>query len=252
MKRILICVLALMCLFGTALAETSHVYDPSGVFSAGEQAGLEARAQALMDEYGVDLLLAITRKPIGMEAYDYAPEIYAELRGTDASENYGVFAVDLAGRTYDFDAEGQLGRAMNDYGGNRRVEDMLVGYFSDGDYLGAMNAWIELAAELSDPANGYGQPVTPLAYAAGFIVFILIGAMVIAGIAVGVMISKLKTAKFQSAANAYVVENSLRMRTATEHFLYETVTRRKIERSSSSSGGGSHSSSSSCRGGGHF
>ena len=61
MKRILICVLALMCLFGAALAETPHVYDPSGIFSAKERASLEADAQALMDEYGVDLLLAITR-----------------------------------------------------------------------------------------------------------------------------------------------------------------------------------------------
>ena len=251
MKRILIIALALMCLFGSALAETAHVYDPSGVFSAKEQADLEAGAQALMEEYGVDLLLAITRKSIGMEAYDYAPEIYAELRGADACEDYGVFAVDLAGRTYGFDAEGQLGRAMNDYGGNR-VENLLVGYLSDGEYLGAMNAWIDLARTLSDPANGYGQPVTPLAYAAGYLVFILIGAMVIAGIVVGVMISKLKTAKFQSAANAYVVENSMQMRTATEHFLYETVTRRKIERNTSNGSSGSHSSSSSCRGGGHF
>ena len=250
MKRILICVLALFCLFGCALAESAHVYDPSGVFSARETAKLEADAAALMDEYGVDLLLAITSQPIGMEAYDYAPVLYAELRGEDACEDYGVFVVDLAGRTYGFDAEGQLGRAMNDYGGSR-VEDMLVGYLSDGEYLGAMNAWIDLAQTISDPANGYGQPVTPLAYAARYIVFILIGAMVIAGITVGVMIGKLKTAKFQSAANAYVVENSLQMRTATEHFLYETVTRRKIERSNSS-GGSSGSSSSSCRGGGHF
>lgn len=251
MKRILICVLVLMCLFSAALAETSHVYDPSGIFSAKERAGLEADAQALMDEYGVDLLLAITREPIGMEAYDYAPEIYAELRGADACADYGVFAVDLAGRTYGFDAEGQLGRAMNDYGGSR-VENLLLRYLSNGDYLGAMNAWIDLARTLSNPANGYGQPVTPLAFAADYIVFILIGAMVIAGIMVGIMISKLKTAKFQSAANAYVVENSMQLRTATEHFLYETVTQRKIERSNSNGGGGSHSSSSSCRGGGHF
>ena len=251
MRRILICILALLCLFGSALAESAHVYDPSGVFSAREAAELEADAAALMDKYGVDLLLAITSQPIGMEAYDYAPVLYSDLRGEDAREDYGVFLVDLAGRTYGFDAEGQLGRAMNDYGGNRRVEDMLVGYLSDGEYFGAMRAWIDLAQTLSDPANGYGQPVTPPVYAARYIVFILIGAMIIAGITVGVMIGKLKTAKFQSAANAYVVENSLQMRTATEHFLYETVTRHKIERSNSS-GGSSGSSSSSCRGGGHF
>lgn len=257
MKRIWICLLALICLCGTALAEASHVYDPSGIFSAQETAQLESAAQSIRETYGVDLLLAIMDEDISMEAEDYAPELYANLRGQDAQEDYGAFAVDLHGRTYGFDAEGRLGRAMNDYGA-RSVEKLLLRYLADGDYLGAMNAWIDLAERLCNPATAPSagvrrQPLSPLEFAGKYIAFILIGAIVIAGIVVGVMISKLKTAKFQSAANAYVVDNSLELRTATEHFLYETVTRRKIERNPPNNGGGaSHSSSSSCHGGGHF
>lgn len=255
MKKVLICLLALMWLSGCALAESFHVYDPSGVLNDQETAALESRAQRLWEEYGVDLLLGVTTDPIGMEAEDYAPRLYADRRGEEAQENYGVVLIDLCDRTYGFRTEGALGRAMNRYGA-RNVENLLLRYLADGEYYGAMDAWLGLVSDLCQPDSKYGdaqaKPLTPLEFAGQYIVFVFIGALVISGIVVGIMISKMKTARFQSAANAYVVENSMELRTATEHFLYETVTRRKIERNTHTNGGGSHSGSNTCSGGGHF
>ena len=66
-NAILMTLLALMCLSGCALAESFHVYDPSGVLNDQETAALESRAQRLWEEYGVDLLLGVTTDPIGMD-----------------------------------------------------------------------------------------------------------------------------------------------------------------------------------------
>jgi len=85
-----------------------------------------------------------------------------------------------------------------------------------------------------------------------FIVFILIAAAVIAGIVLAVMIGKLKTAKFARAAGDYVVKDSLNLNGSSDIFLYETVTRRKIQTQSSGGRSGSSGGGSRTRGGGSF
>ena len=64
-------------------------------------------------------------------------------------------------------------------------------------------------------------------------------------IIVGVMKSKLKTVRFQTAANSYMKKGSLALTESSDLFLYHTVTRTAKPESSSSSGGSStHRSSS--------
>lgn len=259
MKKAMILLLAIAWLMGCgAVAQAQeYVYNPSGILSEETVEALSRRADELSEAYDIDLLLAMLDESVGMNAEAYAPTLYAQLRGEAAREDYGVLVINLYDRTYGFDAEGRLGRAMNVYGA-RNVESMLAGYLSKENFSGAMAGWVELAADLA--AQGFDGSVPPpsaFEIANGMVGWILALAALIAALAVLGMKSMLKTAKFQPRADSYIVENSLNVQTASEFYLYETVTRRKIERESSSPAGrgGSHSSSgssSSCRGGGSF
>ena len=55
--------------------------------------------------------------------------------------------------------------------------------------------------------------------------------------------SKLKIAKYKSNAGLYVLADSLNLTESSDLYLYQTVTRTRIESSSKSGGGGSSSGS---------
>ena len=70
-------------------------------------------------------------------------------------------------------------------------------------------------------------------------------------IIVGRMKAKLKTVRFQSAANSYIKDGSLNINERRDLFLYNTVTRTAKPKADDSGGGSSHTSSSgSTHGGG--
>ena len=69
-------------------------------------------------------------------------------------------------------------------------------------------------------------------------------ALIVSLIIVFIMKGGMKTAKNKVDASFYVVSNSLNLLTANDIYLYETVTRTKIETPSGGSGGGGRSFSS--------
>ena len=81
----------------------------------------------------------------------------------------------------------------------------------------------------------------------------LVAGIVLSLIVVGTMKSKLKTVRFQAAANNYVKAGSMNLTESRDIFLYNTMTKTKKEKNdSSSSGGGSstHTTSSGSTAGG--
>lgn len=235
MKRFLICLIALFCLTVPALADDSFIYDPADVFSAEEELRMEESLSVLRETYGVDTLIAFTDQSMGMDAYDYVPYIYSQLRGSDARPDAAILAVCLDNRTYRLEATGRVIPAMEHYGwddADMRVQSLLA----QNNYFGAAAAWVDI---LTDACT----PKPPFVEALEYMPFVVIIAVLIAAVVVVTMVKQLKTAKHQSAAAAYVVQNSLKLRDASEVFLYETVTVRKIEQSSNSSGGGGGSRS---------
>ena len=249
MKRILICILALMCLSASALAETVRLYDPDDVFTAGQQADFTQRADALSEAYGVDLLFVVTYDSQGLHGYDYAPQIYQSIRGSEAQRNYGVVAVLLDNRTYGFDARGTLSHAFNSNGGSEKLETLLEYHLRNDAYYEAANAYLDYVERLC-LSDDFGAIPSAFDIANEFAVFVVIIAALIAGIVVAILVGKLKTARFASSAGAYVVEDSLHLNGSGDIFLYETVTRHKIQ--SQSSGGGRSGGGSRTRGGGSF
>ena len=80
----------------------------------------------------------------------------------------------------------------------------------------------------------------------------LVVGVVLSLMVVGTMKSKLKTVRFQAAANNYVKAGSMNLTERRDIFLYNTMTKTKKEKNDSSSGGGSstHTTSSGSTAGG--
>lgn len=127
------------------------------------------------------------------------------------------------------------------------VGDRIVSDLSAGDYAGAFKAYAnEVKREIVHETSFFNWTRLGVALAIGFIIALIV---------VGSMKAKLKTVRFQPAANNYLKPGSLNVTLAQENFLYNTVTRTARPKDDGGSGGGSHTSSGGVShggGGGHF
>ncbi|HPY94766.1 MAG TPA: hypothetical protein PLR12_05015, partial [Clostridia bacterium] len=112
---------------------------------------------------------------------------------------------------------------------------------SNQDYYGAFSDYIRYVKRLQVPASGVELLTEYMPY-------VLIAGLVIGLVYALVLKSRMNIAKFRYDADAYVVPNSLNLHTVQDLYLYQTVTRTKIESSSGSKGSGGGFSSGS-RGG---
>ena len=127
---------------------------------------------------------------------------------------------------------------------------------SDGDYADAFNTFAELCddfitkARTGKPYDSGNMPKEPMK--PGWILVAVIAGFILSFITVGTMKGKLKTVRFQPAANSYMKAGSMNITESRDMFLYNTVTRTAKPKDSDSGGGSStHTSSSgSSHGGG--
>ena len=103
-----------------------------------------------------------------------------------------------------------------------------------------------------EPYDIDNEPQKPMSWI--WIPISLVAGIVLSLIVVGTMKSKLKTVRFQAAANNYVKAGSMNLTESRDIFLYNTMTKTKKEKNDSHSGGGGSSthttSSGSTAGGG--
>ena len=136
------------------------------------------------------------------------------------------------------------------------IGKQIKGELSDGNFAGAFDKFAYLCddfitqartGEPYDVKNLPKEPLSliwiPIAIVAGFILSLII---------VGRMKAKLKTVRFQPAANSYMKAGSMNITESRDLFLYDTVTRTAKPKDNDSGGGSStHTSSSgSTHGGG--
>ena len=136
------------------------------------------------------------------------------------------------------------------------IGKQIKGDLSDGNFAGAFDKFAYLCddfitqartGEPYDVKNLPKEPLSliwiPIAIVAGFILSLII---------VGRMKAKLKTVRFQPAANSYMKAGSMNITESRDLFLYNTVTRTAKPKDNDSGGGSStHTSSSgSTHGGG--
>ena len=126
------------------------------------------------------------------------------------------------------------------------IGDRIGSDLSDGNYAAAFKAYAnEVKREIFHETSFFNPTRLGVAVGIGFVIALII---------VGTMKAKLKSVRFQPAANNYLKPGSLNVTLAQEHFLYTTVTRTARPKENDSSSG-SHTSSGGVShggGGGHF
>ena len=136
------------------------------------------------------------------------------------------------------------------------IGKQIKGDLSDSNFAGAFDKFADLCddfitqARTGEPYDVRNLPKEPLSLI--WIPIAIVVGFVLSLIIVGRMKAKLKTVRFQAAANSYIKDGSLNITESREMFLYNTVTRTAKPKDSDSGGGSStHTSSSgSSHGGG--
>ena len=265
MKKQLFCLLAaLMLLFGLSMSasayDSAHVFDYAGLLTDSEGSALEARCQETEDTYGCGVYIvtvddySLYHDAGSIENFSEGFFLDFEL-GTGEDQNGILLALSMAERDYDLCAHGETGnRAFTDYGKGVLAERYFLSAFGEDDWYTGFNRYVDGCAEfLRMDAQGepFDQATDPerlediqvLKWLAVILVPLLT-----ALVACLVMKGKMKTARKQTHADAYIPQNGVRLTRQDDVYLTTTQTRVKIETQKSSggtsvnSGGFSHSS----------
>lgn len=262
---LILCLLLLPSLFLSVGAEQQYVIDNADLMSSSEEAALEEKAQALRQEYGMDVVILTVDTLDGKRPQDYADDYY----DYNGYANDGVlFLLSMEERDWYISTKGNAIYALTDYG-IQQVGESALPYLKSGDYYGAFDAFL---AALPTYFSAYsdGSPIDGYADTSGdyyhgdqedvvyyeqprhvsIWISIVIGA-VIGGITVLIMRACMNTKRPQRSAGSYLNDSSYHLRTNRDLFLYSNVTKTRIQQESSSSGGGGSSVHTSSSGSSH-
>lgn len=283
MKRtflsLILCILLVLSLApGAWAASLSPVIDQAELLTAQQEESLTQKADALRDAYGMDFVI-VTNHSLGRKT----PEQYADDYFDD--NGYGpdgvLFLLSMEQRDWYISTCGDGIYALTDYG-IQQLGELAVGYLADGRYYDAFDAYLDALvpylesfqkgapidgqADLSgDFYHGTQEKVvhygsrTPSAWSRflrGLPMSMFIG-LIAAGVTILILRSSMNTKRRQTAASAYMVDDSFHLRRHRDLFLYSNVSKVRRQQNTSSgsshSGGGSsvhHSSSGRSHGGG--
>ncbi|NLX82953.1 MAG: TPM domain-containing protein [Clostridiales bacterium] len=230
MKKTAFFLLILLTIALTAQAfALQHVDDKARVLSNDEVRKLEAQAAELYERTQFDVILHTTRNSQGKEPEDYAYDYYHAFRDPSRYPDGAAFAIMFDTRDY-YEAARGKGKSLLTYRENYDLRDVVKNKLSDGDYYGAFSDYLRYVKRLL-------VPLAPIEQVTQYLPFVLGISLVIGLIYAFVLKSNMKIAKYQYNADRYIVPNSLNLTRHQDLYLYQTVTRTKIE--SSSSGGSS-------------
>ncbi len=254
MKRLSVYVLVLLLLLmPSANAQAlQHVADQAGTFTQSQENTLEAKLQAIYDTYTFDVVIVTTNNSQGKSAQMYSADFYDGFRSYSAYPNGLIFSFNFDLGDY-YEATRGVAQTLFSDSGEAELENLLRPYFTQKDYYGAMLRYADYIsarlARTSQPDESGRMVVSgkmnapPLSESLqivtrNYLIFIIGGGLVIGLVIAFVIRSKLLIAKPQNSAEQYSVPGSLNLFDTSDIYLYETVTRTKIQQSSGSGGGG--------------
>lgn len=261
----LVSLLVIMSITLPAFAEGEtrpHFVDNAGlVTSSYEASEINAKLFNLSEKNQFDIVIVTVENCEGKSATAYADD-YFDYNGYGYGSDYDgcLLLVDMSDRYIYFSTSGYGETALTDWGIESIRED-ITPYMSDGDYEGAFKRFADLVdeyvneAKTDKPYDVGHKKRQPLKLNAQNALIALIAALIISFIVVSSVKKSYKPVRFRSNASDYLVPGSLNLMASSDDFLYNTVSRVKIERDSSSGGSSTHTSSSGRShggGGGHF
>ncbi len=248
MKKFVLCILALLLVVtGTlsasalSLAFTS-VYDYEGLLTTDELCELSEKLDRIGETYQCAVVIVTDSDLGGKTATQYADDFY-DYNGFgygDTRDGILLF-VSLNERKW---ATSTTGKAIDIFSDSDLydIEDEFKPYLSSGDYYTAFNTFADLC---EDELASYGKFQFSILY---LFVGAVIG-VIIAFIVVLIMKGKLKSVRYQSAAQNYMRQGSLNITEKRDIFLYSTVSKRAKPKDNG--GSSTHTSSSGTSHGGH-
>lgn len=265
-KRLILLLFILILVLSPVFAERfSHVADQADTFSKSEIDSLEKKMKRIYDIYDFDTVIVTTDNSRGQTAQMYAADFYDEFHSYDDYSNGLIFSFNFDLGDY-YEASRGLGIKIFSEQGEDALDDLLRPYFSEDNYYEAMEAYLNYVENrlLSYSQVNEDGVLTlstirrlpdvkeSISLAAAYLPIMLVIGIIVGTVAAFIMKSRLLIAKPQSSANQYSIPGSLNLRDSSEIYLYQTVTRTRIQENKSSGGGGSGGSTFSSSGGGSY
>lgn len=224
-----------------SFASETYIYDEAGLLSEAERSHLDTKAAAVSEEYGcgiyiiaVDNYLKYSRNDV----FTAAAELYHGLELGTGSDREGILLLlsmydrDFATYFYGENVE----YAFDDYG-RMKIEPYFLDDLSNNDWYHGFSDFISVCAEYLELAAS-GKPVRE---SVGYMFVIVIAAsMIIAFFIAAFLKSSMKSVHKGVSARVYADAEGLVLTEKSDFFLFNTQTRRRIERSSSNSHSHSH------------
>ena len=245
---IFLCLLLVLPLANGASANDVKVIDDAGLFTAGEAAALERKAEALVDTYDMDVVILTVWSLDGKSAEAYADD-YFDYNGYGIGTKHSgvLFLLSMEYRDWHMSTCGDAINALTDYG-IEQVFSEMADDLSNGNYYDAFDTYLDTLPTYFD-AYASGSPIdindgpTVLDILWTIVKNLFFGAIV-ALVVVLVMRGMMNTAKAQSGAASYLKDGTYDLHLQRDIFLYSQVTKRRKPENNSSSGGHSGGGSS--------
>jgi len=235
--------------------QLDNVTDEAGLLTDGEWQELERQARTISEQYGVGTYIVTVddyRDYTDGDIYDAADEIYHGYTLGLGEDRDGVMLIlSMARRDYLLITYGDFAKYAFSDDGKAYLEDFFLDDFGNDDWYNGFADYLTWSADyLENAKNGepYSDdhvPMTDSARTTGILIrvgVILLVPLVIAGIYILILTSKMKSVTKAVEASTYMSGN-LHLTRDFDRYSHTTETRRKIEKkessSGSSSGGGS-------------
>jgi len=248
-KLLIIIVLTLLLsavLITVALAvKINLVTDLTGTLTDSQKEQLNTRAERISEQYRCNVAIYVED---GMGGYNdaslRAERIFTEFELGQGSDRSGILLyLSTAERDYYLLAYGYGNTAFTDYGKDVMLDNHILPLLANNRYYEAFSAYLDKAEEfLSAARNGtpFDRHTDPNAQGTSILVKLAIVILIplfIAFLICSVWKSQMKTARIAATACEYIPPGGFQLTGSADTFLYQTITRTKIQSSSSSGGG---------------
>ena len=222
----------------SSFAADMHVYDEAGLLEAEELVSLDAEAAAVSEKYGYGVYAIIVndyQKYSTSDVFTTATEMYHGLGLGEGDNREGILLMlSLADRDYATFFYGENVEYAFDEYGQIQLEDRFLDDFAENEWYDGFEDYVETCDEFLGLAAA-GKPVRE-SHTTMYVAVIGVSILLAFGVTKALEMEMKSVHKGGSAAS-YVTAGGLDLTERGDYFLFNTQTRRKIERSSNRSGG---------------
>lgn len=250
---LLLCIMPAVSAF--AAGDMPRLVDEADLIPDGDEAELLGKLDEISERQQVDVVVLTVNSLEGMSPEEYADDFY-DYNGYGFGDGRDgiLFLISMGEREMCMSTTGYGITAFTD-AGQDYIYDQIMTYIKDGDYVTAFTIFATQCdgfitqARTGEAYDVDNLPQEPFSVFGALIIAVGIG-FIVSLIATGIMRLQLHSVYSQSAADSYMIKDSLKVTRSNDLFLYRQVERREKpkeeeqEKTSSQGGSTTHVSSS--------